>query len=185
MADAEATLDPVSAPQLLTIDQSVVIDRLDERQERHELALRLFDLAREGVVELALASSGHIFDAKGNATEQQRKLGALSVSSTPQLAYPGVMFPGANAWPGAFVPGFSEAWKAVQDDWKTHEGRVPGGVDALHVETHVLVRREVFITDDRALGAMCHRLHEEHSIPVIAMSLAEYLQELGAATSTR
>jgi rRNA-processing protein FCF1 len=35
--------------------------------------------------------------------------------------------------------------------------------------------RDVFLTDDRPLRVMCRRLREEHGVPVVAMSLAEYL----------
>lgn len=77
------------------IDSTVVIDFLDNRRERHLRAQQLFDLAREGSVELALSSSGHIFDAKANATERLR-----------ELANEGVVYPGENAFPGAAVEAF-------------------------------------------------------------------------------
>jgi hypothetical protein len=159
----------------LTIDSTVVIDLVDERQEQHQLAQRLVVLARTGEVELAVASSGHIFDAKDHAAERLSELARQGVLETVQLAYPGVMIPGANAIPGAGVPGFRAAWDAVAATWKTHEGRCPGDNDALHVETHVLTERDVFVTDDRALRAMCRRLTEEHPFTVTAVSLAQYL----------
>jgi hypothetical protein len=95
---------------------------------------------------------------------------------TVQLAYPGVMYPGEGAYPGAAVEGFGEAWGAVIDSWKSHEkGKRPGSNDRLHVETHVLEKRDVFITDDLGLRVMCRRLRDEHEINVEAMSLEEYL----------
>jgi hypothetical protein len=88
-----------------------------------------------------------------------------------------VTFPAENLFPGAYVAGFADAWDAVLATWKTHaDGRAPERADAVHVETHVLAERDVFITDDRPLLAMCQRLREEHGVPVLAMSLAEYLE---------
>jgi len=46
----------------------------------------------------------------------------------------------------------------------------------VHLETHVADERDVFITDDRALRAMCRRLRDEHGFPIESMGLAEYLQ---------
>jgi predicted nucleic acid-binding protein len=164
-------------PERLTIDSTVVIDFLDEKQERHALAERLFDLQRAGVVQLALASSGHVFDARENAAERLRRLESEGVLATAQLAYPGVMYPGSNAFPGAAVEGFRDSWEAVLSTWRTHEGAPPQDNDALHVETHVLEGRDVFVTDDRSLRAMCHRLAVEHSVRIVARSLQEYFED--------
>jgi hypothetical protein len=90
-------------------------------------------------------------------------------------SYPGVIVPGKGAYPGAGVEGFRKGWDAVLADWKTHEGSPPGDRDALHVETHVMEKRDTLITDDRALQAMCHRLRDEQGMEINAMSLAHYL----------
>ena len=58
------------------------------------------------------------------------------------------MYPGEGAYPGAAVEGFSEAWAAAIAGWKSHEGKAPGPEDRAHVETHVLLKCDAFITDD-------------------------------------
>jgi hypothetical protein len=103
-----------------------------------------------------------------------RQLEAEGVPTTAQLAYPGVMVPGKGAYPGAGDERVRKAWDTILVDWKTHEGSPPGDRDALHVETHVMEKRDVFITDDRALRAMCRRLRDE-GIEINAMCLAQYL----------
>jgi hypothetical protein len=37
--------------------------------------------------------------------------------------------------------------------------------------------RDVFITDDKRLLVMCRRLREEHGFPIVAMRIADYLDE--------
>ena len=41
-----------------------------------------------------------------------------------------------------------------------------------------MARRDVFLTDDRALLAMCRRLRHEEGIAVTAMTVAEYVESL-------
>lgn len=160
----------------VTIDVTVTRDFIDHREARHADAQSLFQLARDGVIEIAAASSGFVFDVYGDLADQIRAAFASErVSDTAQLAYPGVMIPGDNAFPGAYVEGFGKAWQAVIADWRTHEGRAPGDNDALHIETHVMEGRDVFLTDDRALLAACRRLHDEHGIAVNAMTPADFL----------
>jgi hypothetical protein len=167
----------VSLPERLTIDVTVARDYLDEGRARHDRACELFALGRSGAVELAAATSGYIFDVAGDLEGQIREmLEDEGVNTTAQLAYPDVMFPAPNAFPGAGVEGLGEAWDAILANWRANEDRAaPGPTDRLHVETHVMEKRDVFITDDRPLLAMCRRLRDEHQIRVEAMSLAGYL----------
>jgi hypothetical protein len=72
---------------------------------------------------------------------------------------------------GHYVEGFTEAWDEIAAGW----ARAPGPADRFHVETHVVNERDVFITDDRRLLAMCRRLREEHGFAIVAMGLADYL----------
>lgn len=162
--------------QRLTIDLTVARDYLNGRPEARELFAR----ARHGEVELAAASSGYVVELWGDLEKQiGEMLDAEGVSGTAQLAYPNVMYPGKNAFPGAYVAGLRQAWDAILADWKTHEGGKPEDEDWLHVETHVMEKRDVFITDDDDLRVMCRRLHEERGFEVQAMSLAEYLDHRG------
>jgi len=164
----------LSVRECLTIDVNVARAYLDERESGHEAACELFDRARRGVVELAWASSGYIFDARGDLRDQLREmLDGEGVRETTQLAYPCVMYPG-GAYPGAGVTGFHTTWAAVIADWTGPGGR-PNSGDALHVETHVLMRRDVFVTDDRGLVTMCRRLLERE-VAVVAMTLTDYLE---------
>ena len=56
--------------------------------------------------------------------------------------------------------------------------------DGWHVETHVMEGRDVFLTDDTPLLAMCRRLRDEYNLPVTAMRPAEYLERRSAGDST-
>ena len=144
---------------------TVVIDVAEQQPPRYEQGLELFARARRGEVELAIASSGQLFDNPYGAAQELIESGI--VTETVQLAYPGVMVPGSNAVPGASVEGFGEAWKAIAADWNG-PGRRPEATDALHIETHVLEKRDVFITDDEGLRTMCRRLHDEADIAIEA-----------------
>ena len=86
-----------------------------------------------------------------------------------------VTFPSENLFPGYYVEGFNEAWAAIAGAWKTHQGRCPGDLDRWYVESHVADRRDVLLTDDRALRAMCDRLRDEHALPVHAESVSEFV----------
>jgi hypothetical protein len=162
----------------LTVDVMVFRDYLDERKD-YAHALKLIQLHRAGEVELAAAFSGYLIDTTklpGDLWQRMRTLFAEErIADTAQLAYPGVMVPGENLFPGAGVDGLADAWNAVLDDWRTHEGRKPEAADRLHVETHLLEGRDVFITNERGLLAMCRRLGE-HGFTVKAMSVSNYLQ---------
>jgi hypothetical protein len=78
---------------------------------------------------------------------------------------------------GRVLDGFDEAWSEIVRTWRTHDGKRPegGAVDRYYVETHILERRGVFVTDDRALRAVCRRLSDEHGYPIVATPLADYL----------
>jgi hypothetical protein len=162
----------------LTIDVTVARDYLDQSEARHEDAVKLFRLAQDGAVELATAPQGYRLDVTGDLAEQlDDMLAEEGVESARQLAYLStVTYPDANLFPGHVVEGFGSAWQQLIETWRSHEGKPPGDEDQIHVETHVADGRDVFITDDRALRAMCRRLRDEHDFPVESMGLAEYLQ---------
>jgi hypothetical protein len=173
-------------PKRLTVDVMVFRDYLEPTRVGHANARRLLELHRAGEVELAAAASGYFIDTTTEEPSGKRISGDLGsdlralfeeegISETMQLAYPGVMVPGPNAFPGAAVEGLFEAWSAVLDSWRTDEGRKPEPADQLHVETHILEARDVFVTNERGLLAMCRRLRDEHHFAVKAMSVAEYL----------
>src|SRR5919198_4776137 len=165
-------------PERLTIDVTVARDYLDRRRDRHSLAIELFELARHGAVELSTAPQGNRLDVTSDLAEQLQTMFACEeVAEAPQLAYPStVTYPGPNLIPGAYVAGFAEAWDALVAGWRSHEGKPPGLGDRFHVETHVLQKRDVFLTDDRPLLLMCRRLSNEHGIPIVATGLMEYLE---------
>ena len=79
----------MTSPERLTIDATVAFDYLDPEQERHALAVELFDLFRRGQVELAAAPQGYRLERRGNLTEQVRDaFEREEVRPAPQLAYP-------------------------------------------------------------------------------------------------
>jgi hypothetical protein len=161
----------------VTIDLTVILDYEDPGRPRHQLARALFALHQAGEIELARATSGTVVDIKDNIRfgELHEMLEAKGVSELPQLAYPGLMIPGANLYPGAAAPHVRVAWDAVLATWRTHEGKRPNIEDSVHIETHVMMGRDVFITDDNDLLAMCRRLQNEHAIPIDACTLKSYL----------
>jgi hypothetical protein len=92
-----------------------------------------------------------------------------------QLAYPGeATYPGESLFPNQRTKGFGEAWDAVVDAWPPNQKGPPGDKDRVHVETHLFEKRDLFITDDGPLLAMCERL-SDHGFPVVAMRLTDYL----------
>jgi len=165
----------------LTIDLTVARDYLavddERRRERHEQAVLLFALFRAGEVELAIAPQGHRLDAEGDLAEQLRAmLVDEGVEEAPQLAYVSeVTYPAENLYPGQYVDGFADAWDDIVATWRSHGGKPPKLADRFYVETHVLERRDVFLTDDRPLLVMCRRLREEHGAAIEAMSPSDYL----------
>ena len=156
---------------------TVVRDYLGERREGHARAADLFEQARSGDVNIAVAPQGHRFDAKGALADEVRELFKLDgVEEARQLAYVSEeTYPSEDLIVGAYVEGFPDAWAQVASTWPSHEGKAPGDADRFHAETHLLEGRSVFITDDRALLVMCNRLRDEHGFAIEAMSLAEYL----------
>jgi hypothetical protein len=169
-------------PQRLTIDVNIARDHHDTARPGHGEALELFRLARTGLVELATAPQGYRIDVRGALGEQlNAMLTRENVPQAPQLAYPSeVTYPSESLLPGAYVEGLAEAWDKVVATWRSHEGKAPQTQDRWHVETHLNARRDVFLTNDRPLVTMCHRLQVEHGVPITAMSLAHYLQQRAA-----
>jgi hypothetical protein len=167
----------MTARERLTIDATVARDYLDPARPRHARAVELFELARQSAVELSAAPQGYRLDATGDLAQQLESMFAKEgVAEAPQLAYASeVTFPSEYLFPGAYVEGFVDAWDAVVASWRTHESSPPQLGDRFHVETHVLEHRDVFVTDDQPLLVMCRRLRNEHGVPVVAMGLAEYL----------
>ena len=161
----------------ITIDVTVARDYQDSKRRRHAQALELFELARQGSIELSIAPQGYRLDVTGDLAEQlDAALANEGVAEAPQLAYPSeATYPGENLFPGAYVDGFADAWEAVVESWHSHEGNPPSLKDRFHVETHVLDGRDIFLTDDGPLLVMCRRLHDEHAVNVVGMRLRDYL----------
>jgi hypothetical protein len=165
----------------VTIDLTVARD-YTECRERSVFAEALIDLARRGVVSIAVAASGcnyDLTDPHGSVAEQLRKLIAdEGIEVGLQLSYPGLhTYPGRTLVPGASVPGFPQAWSKMVASWS---GRgPPGDNDRLHVETHLLHGRDVFITDDGPLLKMCERLREECWWEIDAVGIADYVGRYG------
>jgi hypothetical protein len=160
-------------------------DFVDSRRPMHGLAVALFELHRAGNIELAMAPQGTRLDVSGDlAGRITHTLAADNGAMLPQLAYlSSVTYPSSNLFPGFVVKGFGEAWQAVLDAWRSHEflpADHAGSPDRFHVETHVIMRRRIFITNDRPLQVMCRRLREEHGFEIVAMGLSEYLASRGS-----
>lgn len=163
--------------QRVSIDTTVIRDLLDERRSQHILAVKLFEMADTGEIELAVAPQGHRDDVwEGDVKEKIQSLvgsGRLAESEQVSRVSDVTLLP---LMVGHYTEGFDEAWTAVLAGWKTHEGKRPGDKDRWHVETHLLDPAKIFITDDGPLLIMCRRLHDEHGLTIRAMRLEEYLE---------
>lgn len=161
----------------LTLDMTAIWD-ITKEGERHAAGLKLLEMAGAGRVEIAIPPQGTLADLHGNFEgELARRVEQLrsrdGVVELPQLAYPSdVTFPGNNLVPGYRVEGLHEAWDKA---WKSHEDSRPGDADRWYVESHIAAKRDVLITDDGALLALCRRLREEHGFAIEAESLPEYV----------
>lgn len=163
----------------VTIDLNIARDCLESGRPYHLDAQALLHLARQGVVEIKVAPQGHRSDVPPG--ELERRLRCLfegeGIGETLQVArVSDITYPSDTLYPGAFADGLVQAWDEVIATWKSHEGRPPGSQDRWYVETHLVSHRDVFLTNDRALRAMCQRLASEHGFPIRAMSTADYLQ---------
>jgi hypothetical protein len=167
----------VPLPERLTIDVTVARDFLDPERDGHAAALALFELARGGEVELITAPQGYGLDVEGELARQLQELFAREeVGQALQVArVSAVTYPGADLIAGHYVEGFVEAWDGIVATWRPHEYKPPGPADRLHVETHLVERRDVFLTDDNGLLVMCRRLNKEHGFAIVAMPVAEYV----------
>jgi hypothetical protein len=170
-------------PDRLTIDVTVARDFLEPDRDGYDDAVALFDLARQGEVELSTAPQGYRLDVEGELADRLREVFATEgVREANQLAYPSSV---------TFLPfilghtarGFPEVWDRVAATWRSHEGKLPGDADRFHVETHVADRRDVLLTSDRALLARCRRLRDEYDIDIVTMTVADYLEQRGSQSA--
>jgi hypothetical protein len=168
-------------PELVTLDMTAIRDAVEEGRAQHAEGLTLLALAERGEVELGVPPQGALADLHGQfggdlAQQIRALLTRPGVVELPQIArLSDVTFPSVTLWPGHYVEDFGGAWDAVADDWKTDKGPCPKSFDRWYVESHVLGGRDVIVTDDRALGAMCDRLRDEHGLAVQAESLLHFV----------
>jgi hypothetical protein len=168
-------------PEQLTLDMTAIRDVLHADRKRHQDGLALLALAERGAVELGVPPQGTLADLRGqwegDLAADLRNLARLpGVVALPQLArLSEVTFPSDNLYPGYYVGGFDRAWDQVATTWKTHQGSCPGAVDRWYVESHIAAKRNVLLTNDRALQVMCDRLRTKHQLPVQAEGLTEYI----------
>jgi hypothetical protein len=156
-------------------------DLVYDDRPRHSDALKLLALAERGDLELGVPPQGSLADLRGEfggdlADRIKTLLAKPGVVGLPQLArLSNVTFPAENLFPGYYVEGFSEAWDHIAATWKTHQGKCPGSFDRWYVESHIADSRDVLLTDDKALQAMCDRLRKEHGLAVRTQSLSDYV----------
>jgi predicted nucleic acid-binding protein len=173
---ASRSASPVSPPERLTIDASVWIDYRDDESDRHPLARSLFALAERGEIQLWAAPQGYRLDlTRADSAEQlSEAFECEEVRPARQVARVSeVTFVGEDLIVGQHVERFVEAWASIAEGWP----KAPGPADRFHVETHLVEERDVFITDDRRLLKMCRLLNDQHGFSIVAMSLAEYLEQ--------
>lgn len=165
----------------VTLDMTAIRDLVCDDRDRHSDALALLSVAEQGEVELGVPPQGSLADVHGQfggdlAVRIEGLLPRPGVVGLHQLSRPSdVTFPGENLFPGHCVEGFTEAWDQVAGTWKTHQGTCPGNLDRWYVEPHIAGGRDVLLTNDGPLRAMCDRLREEHGLAVHTEALSEYV----------
>jgi hypothetical protein len=162
-----------------TFDMSILRAALDPGRTGHEDAVRLLELAADGVLEVGVPPQGAGADFRADMTtpQAQRLLELLDgpgILELRQLAVTSeVTYPGPNFLPEKPVEGFAEAWAAIEADWNG-PGHKPGAKDRWYVKSHIARGRDVLVTDDRGMRTMCRRLRDEHGFEVKAQSLTDY-----------
>jgi hypothetical protein len=161
----------------VTIDATVVHDYRNPKRSRHKAALKLFQLAQIGTIELSIAPQAFRLDASGDLHDEFLDIFEREqVREEAQIARVSeVTYPAEDLFPEMYDEALVEAWEQIASSWRSHEGKPPGDKDRWHIETHIVAKRDVFLTDDKALLSMCHRLEQEYGIPIRAMSLKQYL----------
>lgn len=163
---------------------NVIRASCNQNRKGYDAATTLLHAAAHGEIKLAVPPQGALADLHGEydgelASYIKALTARAGVVELPQVArVSDVTFPSSNLFPGQFVAGFDETWNVIAADWKTHQGRCPGGEDRWYVESHLLAGNDVLVTDDRALRAMCDRLSVEHGLTVVAESLNEFVRKL-------
>lgn len=162
----------------VTIDLTVVMDYCSSKRRNHQRAVRLFGLADDRTIELAVAPQGHRLDADGRLAAQiDQLIRDGTVIELSQLAYLSpATFTSPDLFLGTHEPRFREAWDHVALTWRDQDPKPPPAYkDWMHVETHVVHKRDVFITNDTRLLAMCRRLRDEHGFALEAIRLEDYM----------
>lgn len=172
--------------ELLTIDFNIAWDYLRPSREHHDDAVSLFELNGEAV-ELAMAPQGRRLDADESLQREVEQLCEnKNITELRQLAYLSeATFPSTDLLPGQVVPAFQKDWDAALAAWRTHEGPMPRYPDNLHLETHILEDRDVFITRDRGLLVMSGRLNELFGYSIEAMTCRRLSIAAGGVTELR
>ncbi len=86
----------------------------------------------------------------------------------------------SRLFPGAVVDGFPEAWGAALEQLPPGKKHRPGNEDRLHVESHLLDGRDVFITDDKPVLKMCALLATA-GWKIDAVGLVDYFKRRDSA----
>jgi hypothetical protein len=171
--------------ELLTIDNTVVLDMIDSRpcRTRHPLGLRLAALAEAGDVELGVPPQGHRFDRVAGRPdlflELRRKFPKARIVELAQVSRPSAKtLPSGSLLPGSHDQKLGEALRAMSNNWDSSRcGKgPPGDKDKWYIETHVTEKRDVLLSDDGAVLTAVERLNTEHDFVITAMGLEQYVR---------
>ena len=182
-----ATVGTVDRP---TFDMSVLRAALGPDRAGHEDALRLLQLAKEGVLEVGVPPQGARADFRGDMTTPLAQrivalLGSPGVIELQQLAVPSKFTFPAKDLSRAVGRG---ARRSVNFGIGAHwngPGSKPGMEDRWYVESHVARRRDVLVTEDHGMQTMCRRLRDEHGFDITVESLADYAARFPRRPSRR
>jgi hypothetical protein len=175
---------PARKEMKLTLDTNVIMDLFCDRQNRH-LTEVLIELARKGRIDLVVTRRIRADIHRDPLAERLNELPGLLIRET------GIAFRlGESTFggPDMFAPQAfdeflkSEEFKQIEQeliaDGKLKPGKRPDPRDWVHIQSHHLQRRDMFLTWDRGIWAWSNILTVEFGITI--MSPKEFLNGLGS-----
>jgi len=154
---------------LLTLDTMIVRDHWDDRTTRDEID-ELLQLAAVGEVELAVTAYIRDDVPRDPLASRIRELPALGIRQTVGVWVLGQSRLGVDTRLGDQT---LLDFQIELNQELSQAGRpVPGRNDWLHLHTHSLERRDIFLTRDRAILGIDDRLR---AVDIVVMSPRAYL----------
>lgn len=156
-------------------------DLIDASRGCQETALGIADLHPK-LIEIKVAPQGLYLDvAEPLRSRIQAAVTQRGFEFTPQVSrLTEETYPASNLYLGYVDEELEHDWFATVESWPTHLGKPPGRIDFLHIESHVMDKRSVFLTRDKPLREMCGLLEAKGHGPIGAVAPEIFLQNFPA-----